>query len=246
MEEKEMANKDMANDNIYKKLQRIQAELKVPKEQHNKFGDYDYRSTEDILEKVKPLLEKNELALTLSDDIVLIGERYYVKATVTLTDVNSEKTISVTTYAREQLSKKGQDEGQITGATSSYARKYALNGLFAIDGTADLDALPSEEKENQTQEEQKPKRSLDVVLRDMFDKGQFSNIQKEEVGGLIKQKEWFDKDLKVKQMTEKQFKRLLALLNNEDKERKGEKDEGKRSGASERQVVFNYQGGTNE
>jgi hypothetical protein len=116
-------------------LNKIQKELKAPKNQKNSFGNYNYRSCEDILEAVKPLL--GEASLTLTDDIVLVGDRYYVKATATLT-MGSEGA-SCQAYAREALDKKGMDAAQITGAASSYARKYALNGLFCIDDNKDND-----------------------------------------------------------------------------------------------------------
>lgn len=122
------------------KLITIQNELKAPKGQYNKFGKYKYRNCEDILEALKPLLLKHECSLTVSDDIVLVGDRYYVKATVTLTECETSVTHEVTAFARESLEKKGMDESQITGAASSYARKYALNGLFAIDDTKDADS----------------------------------------------------------------------------------------------------------
>lgn len=120
---------------IYAELARIQRELKAPKNLWNKFGNYAYRNAEGILEAVKPLL--NGLVLLLSDEIVHIGDRYYVKATVTLTD--GEESVSVSASAREDETKKGMDGCQITGACSSYARKYALNGLFDIDDTKDSD-----------------------------------------------------------------------------------------------------------
>lgn len=120
-----------------KELIEIQKELKAPKGQYNSFGKYKYRSAEDILEAVKPLCHKNNCTLTLSDSLEYIGERYYVKATATL---NSDKgQVSVTAYAREEETKKGMDGSQITGTASSYARKYALNGLFCIDDTKDAD-----------------------------------------------------------------------------------------------------------
>lgn len=118
-------------------LNRIQQELKAPKGQTNSFGKYKYRSCEDILEAVKPLL--NGLTLTLSDEVVNIGSANYVKATAALCGADLENAIAVTAYAREAESKKGMDEAQITGSASSYARKYALNGLFAIDDTKDAD-----------------------------------------------------------------------------------------------------------
>ena len=122
---------------LYEKLINIQSHLKAPKGQYNSFGKYSYRSCEDIFEAVKPYLEKEQLSLILSDDLVLIGERYYVKATATLTD--GEETITNVAYAREEDTKKGMDGSQITGASSSYARKYALNGLFLIDDVKDSD-----------------------------------------------------------------------------------------------------------
>lgn len=127
-------------------LNKIQTELKAPKTQKNSFGGYNYRSCEDILEAVKPLLEKYEAVILLNDEIELIGERFYVKATARYKDKDTD--ISVSAYAREPLSKKGMDEAQITGATSSYARKYALNGLFAIDDTKDADATNTHEKQS--------------------------------------------------------------------------------------------------
>jgi len=116
-------------------LNNIQKKLKAPKGQHNNFGNYDYRSCEDILEAVKPLL--GEAILTLTDDVVMIGDRFYVKAFATIK--YKEESITVSSLARESLEKKGMDAAQITGAASSYARKYALNGLFLIDDTKDAD-----------------------------------------------------------------------------------------------------------
>ena len=130
----------MEEKNIYAKLAGIQAELKAPKNQRNNFGGYDYRSAEDILEAVKPLCTKYGTTVTLEDDIVMIGERYYVKATATLHDIDLMSKIECHANAREEESKKGMDASQVTGAASSYARKYALNGLFAIDDTKDSDA----------------------------------------------------------------------------------------------------------
>ena len=122
---------------LSKKILNVQAELKAPKNQYNSFGKYKYRSAEDILEGLKPLLAKNELLQTISDEIVLVSDRFYIKATVTVR--HGEEEISVSSYAREALNKKGMDESQITGTASSYARKYALNGMWAIDDTKDSD-----------------------------------------------------------------------------------------------------------
>ena len=128
--------------NIHQKLQGIQAELKAPKGQTNKFGGYRYRSCEDILTALKPLLAQYTCTLAISDDIVEVGGRVYVKATATLASTSSgdDYTINVNGFAREAETKKGMDDAQITGSASSYARKYALNGLFAIDDTKDPDA----------------------------------------------------------------------------------------------------------
>lgn len=124
---------------IFAALVAVQAELKAPKNQHNSFGKYDYRSAEDIIEAVKPLLKENGLFLNMSDDIVLIGDRYYVKATVKVVDVVTGESVQTSALAREAAQKKGMDESQVTGTASSYARKYALNGLFAIDDNRDAD-----------------------------------------------------------------------------------------------------------
>lgn len=136
---------------LHKKLWTIQQTLNAPKNQRNNFGGYNYRSAEDILEAVKPLLQN--ITLTVSDEIVLIGNRYYVKATATLSD--GEDAISVTAYAREEESKKGMDSSQLTGATSSYARKYALNGLFCIDDAKDPDTDAYAKQTNQQPRQQK-------------------------------------------------------------------------------------------
>ena len=129
----------------------IQHKLKAPKGQYNSFGKYNYRSCEDILEGVKPLLKEHNLALLIDDEIVQIGERYYVKATAKITD--GREFVSATAYAREPDTKKGMDESQITGATSSYARKYALNALLCIDDTKDADTMDNSKKPvQQTQE----------------------------------------------------------------------------------------------
>lgn len=128
--------------NIHQKLQGIQTELKAPKGQTNKFGGYRYRSCEDILTALKPLLAQYTCTLAISDDIVEVGGRVYVKSTATLASTSCEDdyTINVSGFAREAETKKGMDDAQITGSASSYARKYALNGLFAIDDTKDPDA----------------------------------------------------------------------------------------------------------
>lgn len=138
-------------------------ELKAPKNQYSEFGDYNYRSAEDILEAVKPLLFKYGLMLTLSDEIIQKGERYYVEATAKLYDGVDE--IVVTGQAREQLNKKKLDESQVTGATSSYARKYALNGMFLIDDTKDADTDAYQKQANR----QNQKRATIVITGQQVD-----------------------------------------------------------------------------
>jgi hypothetical protein len=155
---------------INEKLLKIQLELKVPKSANNKFGGYKYRTVDMILEKVKPLADKNKAVLILHDDLVQIGDRYYVKATASLLDLESDKYIAVSAWAREQLERKKSDESQLTGAASTYARKYALNGLFLLDDTADPDSyagapedddpaeLDRQEAEEQEKKEEEPAR----------------------------------------------------------------------------------------
>ena len=132
---------------VFEKLSAVQTELKAPKGQYNRYGKFMYRSCEDILEAVKPLCAANKAIVMLTDKIEQIGDRYYIKAFVTFRDLESEAEIVSVAYAREDESKKGMDGSQITGATSSYARKYALNGLFCIDDTKDAD---TDEMQRQT------------------------------------------------------------------------------------------------
>ena len=132
---------------IKEKLFKIQQELNVPKGQHNDFGGYYFRSCEDILTAVKPLLKDLQCILTLEDELVYVGERYYIKATAQLIDLESDVVITNTAYAREEETKKGMDASQITGASSSYARKYALNGLFGIDDVKDSDTTNTHDKD---------------------------------------------------------------------------------------------------
>ena len=144
------------------KLMRIQAKLKAPKGQRNTFGNYNYRSCEDILEAVKPLLAEEGCTLTLSDEIELIGDRYYIKATATLKADKEE--IQVSAYAREEQAKKGMDSAQVTGATSSYARKYALNGLFCIDDNKDPDTDEYTKQKKKAQENAKAEEKITAEM----------------------------------------------------------------------------------
>ena len=164
--------------NIYEKLLKAQVELKAPKGQYNSFGKYKYRSCEDILEALKPVLDKLKLTLFISDEIVEVGGSYklekkdetvetvgrkYVKATITLVNIEKpDEIIKTSALAREEETKKGQDGSQITGASSSYARKYALNGLFAIDDTKDSDSTNTHGKEEKTEAERK-KEAIEAI-----------------------------------------------------------------------------------
>ena len=137
----------MENKNVYQKLMEVQSKLKAPKSQYNSFGKYSYRSCEDILEALKPLLNEVGAIVNISDQVKLIGDRYYIEATAMFLDANTGDSIISKAIAREDESKKGQDLAQLSGATSSYARKYALNGLFAIDDNKDSDATNTHNKD---------------------------------------------------------------------------------------------------
>lgn len=128
-------------NNIYSRLQAVQMELKAPKDQYNNFGKYSYRSCEDILEVVKPLCQKQGLLLSLTDEIVEMGGRNYIKSIARVIEMETGKDFFTVAFAREDETKKGMDGSQISGCASSYARKYALNGLFCIDDTKDADTL---------------------------------------------------------------------------------------------------------
>lgn len=151
--------------NIYEKLLKAQVELKAPKGQYNSFGKYKYRSCEDILEALKPVLDKLKLTLFIKDDVIEVNTRNYVKATIIL--VNTEKPdeiIETSALAREEETKKGMDGSQITGASSSYARKYALNGMFMIDDTKDSDSTNTHGKdETKKTTETEFKKAIDMI-----------------------------------------------------------------------------------
>jgi len=146
------------------KLGKIQVELKAPKKQLNKFGGYNYRSLEDILEALKPLIKKHQISLIMNDELINIGERYYIKATASI--YGGESSRSASGYAREAEHKKGMDESQLTGSTSSYARKYALNGLFCIDDTKDADHYNEHSKDPVTPKTVSSPKSLEKGLCD--------------------------------------------------------------------------------
>ena len=172
---------------MIEKLIKIQSELKAPKNQNNTFGKYKYRSCEDILEAVKPLLSREGLLLTLTDTIEQIGNRFYVKATVKLTD--GTETVENTAYAREEETKKGMDGPQVTGTSSSYARKYALNGLFCIDDTKDAD---TDEYKTETVERKKAQENMKRMeeqkyktLTDLSHKAKGDGITGEDIKNII-------------------------------------------------------------
>lgn len=158
------------------KLLEIQTELKAPKGQYNSFGKFNYRSCEDILEAVKPLLKKHNCTLTVSDELVNIGDRYYVKASATIMEIDSADSITNTAYAREAESKSGMDASQITGTASSYARKYALNGLFLIDDTKDAD---TDDFVKQTSEKKATEKQI-ALLREIA-KEQGKTLDEEQI-----------------------------------------------------------------
>lgn len=209
--------------NVYEKLMNIQAELKAPKNQYNDFGKYHYRSCEDILEGLKPVLAKHQAAVTISDEIVLIGDRYYVKATATLIDVEKGDKVEVSAYAREDEQKKGMDASQLTGSTSSYARKYALNGLFAIDDTKDSDATNKHDT-GQTKKPKEQTKKTDDTENDLASEKQLKYIY-----ALAKQKNYspesmasyikgaYGKD-SSKALTKKEANELIEMLNEVAKE----------------------------
>lgn len=200
--------------NIYEKLLNVQVELKAPKGQFNKFGNYKYRSCEDILEALKPVLQKHKLAMYISDEVIdtngsikkvirdekeettttqeIIGKKY-IKATITLVNVEKpEEVIKASAFAREEENKKGMDGSQITGASSSYARKYALNGLFAIDDTKDSDITNNGEDEESTEDKE--------ILVEIIAK----NITPEELSKFLKNK-------KIKLLNQANYKDLVIL-----------------------------------
>jgi hypothetical protein len=149
---------------INEKLTSLQQELKAPKNLYNSFGKYKYRNLESILEGVKPLLVTYRLGLTITDEVVAVGSRIYIKAVATLSDLDSDEKITVSAMAREAESKKGMDESQVTGTASSYARKYCMNGLFLIDDTKDADTDEYRMQSERQQETPKPRtRALKKV-----------------------------------------------------------------------------------
>ena len=185
---------------IYSKLTLIQSELKAPKNQYNAFGKYKYRNCEDILEALKPILLKYDCSLFITDSLEQKGDRYYINAQSTLIDNETEKQIIVEGWAREEESKKGMDGSQVTGASSSYARKYALNGMFAIDDTQDSDA--TNKNENVLTQDQ---------IKRIYAIAKESSLGEDAIKKWIKSK--YDKE-SLKTLSIKEYEELVNALKN--------------------------------
>lgn len=154
---------------IYQKLNMVQSKMKAPKNLFNSFGKYKYRNAESILEAFKPYGKELGLVLMLNDSVEQIGDRVYIKATATLIDIEDNTRTEVSAYAREPMSKKGMDDSQVSGATSSYARKYCLNGLFLLDDTKDADTDEyRNQAENQYKAQSKPNKLTDVQVQSLI------------------------------------------------------------------------------
>lgn len=214
---------------IIKQLVSIQSELKAPKNQYNSFGGYPYRSAEDILEGVKPLLKKAGMICTISDRIYQVGERYYVEATASVINEGGE-IFSATASAREPLSKKGMDEAQITGSTGSYAKKYALNNLFAIDDTKDADT-DEQHKVSTAKTDKKPtaqsegKSGYDMAVKAIEraeNADTLEDLQKRISEGKKLKKEEKDKLL---DLISKKLDKILTELESDDIQNEPEKEE---------------------
>lgn len=198
----------MANT-IFQKLQNIQSRLKVEKKNYNSFGGYSYRSCEDILEAVKPLLVENNLVLVMEDEVKAVGERYYIQATAILYNTENGTSIAATAYAREALEKKKMDDAQVTGSSSSYARKYALNGLFAIDDAKDSDFLNQGENTERQQGRQNTQQGQ---------QGRQNNQQRSNPSNILEStRKEISQMLKAKHIQNKDFINWLKKNFNTDK-----------------------------
>lgn len=184
----------MAGKAICAALQAVQRDLKVPKNQYNSFGDFKYRSCEDIVEAVKPLLNAHGLILIMADEVIGVADRVYIKATCKVIDVATGDSVETTALAREALTKKGMDESQITGTASSYARKYALNGLFAIDDTKDADTDAYRQQGNAGQQKAPAQRQPTIqqqtaeLLRNFSAEANKAGIDNGLIGQVVKYK----------------------------------------------------------
>jgi hypothetical protein len=205
--------------NVYEKLIKVQAELKAPKSKFNSFGKYKYRSLEDILEGVKPLLEKNKASLVIADSIEQVGDRYYLKATATFIDTENGESVSNSALARESADKKGMDDSQITGTASSYARKYALNGLLLIDDTKDADTDEAHVEKEARAEKAKDDEKNEALVTDIGDMKIAPvkvNVLKGDIdSGLMNEEKMlaYFKVEKLEDVTEKQFSDYVQKRN---------------------------------
>lgn len=202
---------------IAEKFMRIQTEIKAPKNLYNNFGKYYYRNAEGICEAVKPYLEKEKCVLTLTDSIVEVGGRIYVEAIATLTDCESDTFFATTAYARESLEKKGMDDSQITGTASSYARKYALNGLFLLDDTKDADTdeykqqMEADNKKTEEVKKSKPTAAHIKTIQALADKKGYSetnicNLYGKKKFADMTFEEWNDACTKLNKYPDKEVK----------------------------------------
>ena len=192
--------------NVYEKLMAVQTKLRAPKGQYNSFGKYSYRSCEDILEALKPLLGEVGAIVNVTDEIKLIGDRYYVEATASFIDTETGERMIAKASAREAEAKKGMDDSQVTGSVSSYARKYALNGLFAIDDNKDADSTNTHGKEikpNMT-----PAGITEAQLKRLFTIGNKAGIKKEVVEGTVRK----IFNCEAKDMTKEQYDNICERL----------------------------------
>ena len=198
---------------IYEKLAAVQSALKAPKSQFNKFGNYKYRNCEDIIEAAKPILKANSLLLMLTDDIELIGDRFYVKATATVVDTTDGSSLYVTAYAREEENKKGMDGSQVTGASSSYARKYALNGMFAIDDNKDSDTTNTGNSDDDISME-----TLEDAVNYVLTFGQYEG---QTIGDVWQKDFGYIKWLNSGDKTDPIIKKAIMIINEASKARRG-------------------------
>jgi len=198
-----MENKPLS---INEKLSSVQASIKAPKDKYNDFGKYKYRNAESILEAVKPYLTSLGLYMTINDSIEQIGDRYYIKATVKITDCETSESIEVSAYAREAEKKSGMDDSQITGSTSSYARKYALNGLFLLDDTKDADTNEFHKQVQQGEKNEAEKiKEITEELKGLYSKTTGKNFDKwvKDCGGISMENYPKMKTTLIKQINDK-------------------------------------------
>ena len=202
---------------IHEKMMKIRTTLKAPKNLFNSFGNYKYRNAEGILEAVKPLLAENKLSMYISDDVQAVNDRVYVKATVSIFDIETGESVMATASAREALNKKGMDDSQITGTASSYARKYALNGIFLLDDTKDADTDENQKERTaraNKQEHEKDKEKLDQMKISLVKQKTLLDLCEDEKFDINKILKSY-KHESIKDITEGQYKYIVA---NKDKE----------------------------